>query len=287
MSLTATRPSRSHLAGLAAGATVLAALLTGCGSDDQATAATDAAAQQDPAAQGEQGGQGGGGQMPGTFGLIAAIDGEVFQVQNQMTGQVAVTVGSSTTITDQAAATLADVTAGACVVVRSADDAGEADDAAADSETTEVVASSVAITAATDEGCAGGSGGLGGPGGPGGGERPTDLPSDMPEMPDGEMPAMPEMPEMPESGRPGGFGGLGAFGEVTSVTASGFVVEGMNGDVTVTVSGDTTYTQQVAADEDALEIGRCVQVQGDADDTGAVTATSIAVSDAVDDQCAR
>lgn len=120
-------------------------------------------------------------------------------------------------------------------------------------------------------------------GGPGGGERqsgmPTDVPSDLPT----------DLPTDRPSGMPGGgrMGGFGTNGEVTAVTATGFVVKGNDGDVTVTVGGETTYTKQVASDATALTVGRCVRVDGDADDAGAVTAETIQVSDAVNDQCGR
>lgn len=258
-------------------ALALAVLLVGCGSDDTTGTASDSAPA-DVASGAPAGGPGGGGAMPGAFGEIAAVDGDVLQVQSQMTGQVAVTVTDATTITDQAAATLADVAAGVCVVVRTADGG----DAGSDGAATEVTASSVAISEAGDDGCAAG---FGGGGFPGGGERPTDMPTDLPTDLPSDFPS-----DMP-SGGPGGGGrpggGFGTVGEVKSVSADGFVVEGQDGDVTVTVGTDTTYTKQVASDSSALTVGRCVQAQGDADDTGAVTAETIRVSDKVDDQCGR
>lgn len=264
MTLTSlTRPLGAATCGLA-----LAAVLAGCGSDDASDTAP-AAAGSSAAAPGN-GGPGGGG-MPGTSGLIAAVDGSVLQVQNQMTGQVAVTVNASTKVTDQAAATLADVTTGVCVVVRTADDASAGTDAAP----TAVTAASVAVSTATADGCTGGFGG-----GPGNGQRPTDMPTDMPTDRPSDLPS----DGAGRGGRPGGFG---TVGEVKSVSGSGFVVDGPNGEVTVTVGSATTYTQQVASTSKALTAGRCVRVQGDADDTGAVTATTIQVSDAVDEQCAR
>lgn len=265
MTLTSlTRPVGAATCGLA-----LAALLVGCGSDD---AKDDTPAQAAPSGAAPGGGRGGG--MPGTFGLIAAVDGSTLQVQNQMTGQVAVTVTGSTTVTDQAAATLADVTAGTCVVVRTADDGSAS--AGTDAAPTEVTASSVAVSPATEDGCAGGFGGA-----PGNGQRPSGMPTDMPTDRPTDLPS-----DLQGRGgaRPGGFG---AVGEVRSVSGSGFVVEGPNGDVTVTVGSATTYTKQVASTSAALAEGRCARVQGDADDTGAVTATSIQVSDAEDGQCAR
>jgi hypothetical protein len=47
---------------------------------------------------------------------------------------------------------------------------------------------------------------------------------------------------------------------------------------TVDVSGTTTYTQTTSAAATGLAVGKCVQAIGAADDTGAVTATSITIS---------
>ncbi|KAB2811570.1 hypothetical protein F9L07_06795 [Pimelobacter simplex] len=196
-----------------------------------------------------------GSGAPGTSGQIAAVDGKVLQVRSQRTGQVAVTVTDRTTVTDQVAGTYADVTVGSCVVVRT----GTGDGAAA---------MSVAVQAAGDDGCSG----------PGGGQRPTDLPSDLPS----------DLPTDRPTDRPSGMPGFGVRGEVTSVADGSFVVSGgPDGDRTVTVADTTTYTHAAAATAAALTKGRCVQVSGDPDDTGAVTATAIQVSDAVDDQCGR
>lgn len=249
----------------------LATLLVGCGSDDATTNATDDVSAAAGAPSGAPSGGPGGGGMPGAFGEIAAVDGKVLQVRSQMTGQVAVTYTDATTITSQAAAKLADVTAGVCVVVRTAD---TDTDAGSDTEApTEVTAASVAISTAGDDGCSAGFGGGPGGGGPGNGERPTGMPTDLP------------------SGAPGGgrdgFGGFGTVGAVTSVSATGFVVESQGGDVTVIVGADTTYSKQVASDASALTVGRCVQAQGESDDTGAVTASTIRVSNKVGDQCGR
>ncbi|GAA1543408.1 DUF5666 domain-containing protein [Nocardioides humi] len=260
---------------LAAGA-ALAVLLTGCGDDEPATVASGTEGAPNAADGGGPGGAdgaGGPGGMPGTFGQIAAVDGNVLQVRSQDAGQTAVTVTDSTTVTDQVAGTLADVEVGTCVVVRT-DDTGTSTD--------EVAATSVSVSAGAD-GCTGGFGGGpggGGAGGGGGGERPSGMPTDLPtDLPTDRPSGMPD-----GGGRPGG---LGVMGEVTAVTDAGFVVEGRDGDVTVTVGAATTYTHQVDADATALTQGRCVRVQGDADDAGAVTATAIQVSDAVDDQCGR
>lgn len=245
--------------GVVATGVALAALLAGCGRDDATDPAADVTS---GAAGGVPSGApaGGPGGMPGTFGEIAAVSGDTLQVRSQVAG------------------TLADVKAGVCVVVRSAT-AGDAS-ATETAGPTEVDAATVAIVAAGDDGCD--AVGMFG-GGPGGGLRPTDLPSDFPSDLPSDLPT--DRPSgMPDGGRMGAFG---TNGEVTSVTATAFVVKGNDGDVTVTVGSDTTYTKQVASDATALTVGRCVRVDGDADDAGAVTARTIQVSDAVNDQCGR
>ncbi|MDQ6527064.1 DUF5666 domain-containing protein [Nocardioides sp. LHD-245] len=249
------RPLSRPLSATAAGI-ALAALLAACGSDEPAgRAVTDTTEAGSGSVRAAPDGAVG---PPGTVGQIAAVDGRVLQVRSQMSGQTAVTVTDSTTVTDQVDGSLADVRAGACVVVRTAD---------AGTPTDQVAATSVAVAAATDAGC-------GSPGGPGEGKRLSGTPSELPS-------------ELPTDRPPGMAGGFGLVGAVTSVTDGGFVVEGRDGQVTVTVGGDTTYTREVTAGAAALTRGRCVRVQGDADDAGAVTATAIQVSDGVDGQCGR
>ena len=55
--------------------------------------------------------------------------------------------------------------------------------------------------------------------------------------------------------------------------------------VTVTTSGDTAYTTTADASASDLKVGVCVTSRGEADDTGAITATTVAVSAAVDGEC--
>ncbi|TIC84817.1 hypothetical protein E8D34_13945 [Nocardioides sp. GY 10113] len=288
------RPSRAgRLATLTAGLAVLAALAGGCGSEDAAASGAGAVAgddQQGGRQGGRQGGLQGGrqgeavGRMPGAAGLIAAVDGDVLQVQSQQTGQVAVTVGDGAIVTDRVAAVLGDVEVGSCVVVR-ADDAGGTD--GSDAAGAPVAAASVSITAADDAGdcTVGGGRGMGGPGGPDG-ERPSGMPADLPtDLPEG-MPT-----ERPGAMQGGGRGGFGTAGQVTAVSGRGFTVAAIvpgadsTAEVTVTVTDDTTYTRQAAATRQALAVGRCVVASGETDETGAVTADRISVSDAVDGDC--
>lgn len=248
-----------------ASSVLVLATLAACGaaSDDDGTAVDETPAAGSPA----DGGPAGAGPMPGATGKIAAVSDRTLQVQNDQTGQVAVTWTARTAFTQEVDATLADVTAGVCVAVSSDGEAAEGEP---------VAATSVRITEATDDGCAGGMQ----LGGPGGGEppegMPTDLPSDMPSDLPSDMPA-----------RMGG----GAFGEVVAVSADGFTVSATRPGadeattVEVMVSANTTYTTNADADQTALEVGRCVSATGDSDGTGAVTAERISVSDATDGQC--
>lgn len=240
-----------------AGAVLMIATLAACGSggDPEATDVDP----QDSAPTVRGGGP--GGTPPGAAGEVADVSGRTAQVQGP-TGQVAVTWTGDTTFTEEVDATLADVTVGACVLVTGADDT--------DAEATEVTAATVRIDEPADDGGCGF--GAGGPGGDG--ERPEGAPSDLP------------------SGAPDGVRrGFGTVGQVSAVSDDAFSVTSQRpGDedpveVTVTVDGDTALTTTAAAKASAVEVGRCVVARGDGDDTGAVTATSISVSDPVDGEC--
>lgn len=255
-------------------AAVLLATLTACGGSDATATDTSpaaATASQDAGA----GGAAGGFTMPGASGTIAAISGKTLQVQSDQSGQVAVTYTADTAITAQVAGTLADVTVGSCVRIGS-------DDATDTSDSDAITATSVTITAAVDGSCSGGFGGGGGGTPPSG--APTDgMPSGMPtDLPSG----------MPTDGAGGGgFGGRGVSGEVSAVDGDTLTVEVSDMGATtttptaVTVSGTTTYTTTQDADSSALVVGQCATAMGDSDDTGAVTADTISVSDPVDGAC--
>jgi len=248
-----------------ASSVLLLATLAACGgSDDAATDGSGSAAQAGGAPNAGQGA--GGGRFPGASGTVAAVSGSTAQVQSDQSGQVAVSWTKDTAFTQQVDAALADVTVGSCVMVTTVDD----DDTAA----------TVRITAANDDDSCGFGGGQGGGpgGGPGDGERPEGAPSDLPS-------------DLPSGAPGGGRGGFGTIGEVTAVSATGFTVSATQPgsedttDVSVTVGDDTTYTSQAKAQASAVTVGRCVTARGDSDDTGAVTATTISVSDPVDGQC--
>ncbi|MDF1602706.1 hypothetical protein [Nocardioides sp. YIM 152315] len=200
------------------------------------------------------------------------------QVQSRQGGQVAVTWTEDTTFTEQVDGTLDDVTVGACAVVTTGAETSQD----STEEVAEVAAATVRATEAND------GGGCGfGAGGPGRGEppegTPTDRPSDRPSDLPGDLSS--DAPNGPR------VRGVGTVGEVTAVSADGFTLSTITPDsddaaeVTVTVGDDTTYTTTADAKSSAVSVGRCVTARGESDDTGAVTADTISVSDPVDGEC--
>jgi len=248
---------------LVAATAATALLLAGCSggaSGDQPSSRTTSS--EGPQTQ-RQGGPGGG--FPGGSGKVVEVDGSTAQVQGP-DGQVAVSWTAKTVFTKQVEGDASDVEVGSCVMVQppesdSSDDSSDA-----------VTAGTVRVVAATDGACGAGAGGQGPQ------LRRVDPPSGAAE---GD----------PPSGAPRRFR-MGAFGEVTKVTDDGFVVSATRPGsdkkqtVTVTTTDDTTYTTTEKATASAVRTGVCVTSRGKPDDTGAITATSIAVEPAVGDECA-
>jgi hypothetical protein len=114
----------------------------------------------------------------------------------------------------------------------------------------------------------------------GGGMRPQNGTSGRPSRPSG-------------ANKPGGGGQGGgrATGKVTAVSGTGFTMQqdnpqtGATTDVQVTVGGSTTYMKSASASASALKVGECVTANGQADSSGAVTATTIAISPAGPNGC--
>jgi hypothetical protein len=84
-------------------------------------------------------------------------------------------------------------------------------------------------------------------------------------------------------GAGGGFGfGNAAFGTVASVGNGSFVVTSTRGasttKVTVTTTSATVYREDETATKASLKVGLCATAIGATDDTGAVTARTIALS---------
>ena len=221
--------------------------------------------------------------FPGTVGTAAAVSGSSLEVQNPTSGQVTVTFGATTAITETVAVTSKNLTVGSCVTVVGkppATGTATAGGAAAKS----VTATSVTISAPVKGNCtaAGGFGGFGGFGRGGNGGNGGNGPG-------GSSPR-PSFSPRPRPSRSGGaFGrGAGAFGgadgKVTSVSSSGFVVQGRNPaagtdtSITVTTSATTKYLKTVTTGPSALKVGQCITAVGTPNSIGAVAARSIRIS---------
>ncbi|MCW2755279.1 MAG: hypothetical protein JWQ32_2690 [Marmoricola sp.] len=279
--MTTSLHSRIVLARRVAAACGTGVLLLGaaaCGSSSPQPAASGA--NNAGAGSGQQ--AGGAGQFPGANGLVAAVSGTTAQVQSPQSGQVAVSWTSSTTFTKQVSAKLADVKVGDCVVAMPAPSASGSSTTPA-APPTSITAASVRITTPVGGSCTpttrAGGGGFGGtpPGGSGNG---------------------PQSNGTPPSGTGRGqvrFGGLGAFGKVTAVAANGFTVvqtrpAAASGTATTTsvevrTTATTTFTTTATGSASDVKVGVCVRAQGKTDSTGAITATTMALTPPVGGQC--
>jgi hypothetical protein len=264
-------------------------LISACGGSGSASASSASSA---PSAGGSNaaGGQG-NGRFPGTSGEIAAESGTTLQVQNT-SSQTAVNYSSSTRITNTVPATAADVKVGMCVVARPATSSTNAS-----ASSTTVAAATVVVSDPVNGSCTSGigdgAGGFPAAGASGfagrfrNGSRPSGAPS-------------------PGAG---GFNraAFGANGLVTHVDGASFVVASRRREigaaaspsasasasasqtitnVTVTTTSATTYSKTLSATSTALAVGECVTAIGKTDDTGAVTASSIAIEAKVNGGCA-
>lgn len=261
------RSSRRRWAPALTGAGIVMLAVAGCSSGGTsatpaAAIASSAAPSSSPAPTGTR------AAFPGVVGTAAAVSGSSIEVQNPTSGQVTVTFTGTTPFTDSVTVTSKDVTVGSCVTVIGQPSATGA-------ATTPVTATSVTISTPVKGSCTGaggfGGGGFGGFGRGQGGSSPRPSFSPRPR-PSGSGGAF---------GR-GGFGG--ANGKVTSVSASGFVVQGRNPaagtttSVTVTTTAATKYLKTVTAGPSALKVGQCITAVGTANSIGAVAARSIRIS---------
>jgi hypothetical protein len=293
------RPSRTVLravpyAGVAA-ATVLA--LAACG-PATASGGGGAPAGGSTAAPTGAAGAGGGQRQPGVNGLIAAVSGSTMQVQTR-TDQTAVSWNDTTTFTTVESAALSDVIVGTCVTVLEPAASGTATGSATSGPATQVTAASVEVRPATNGECAGGFGGAGGPGGTAG------APGAGATAPAGAPTGAPTGTATNGTGGRGGgdFGRRAVTGLVTAVSGDTITVQEtmrVRGDgtasstataspttatVTVTTTSSTTYTAQKAGAATDVAVGVCASALGKADDTGAVTATSIMLRPTTNGSC--
>jgi hypothetical protein len=218
----------------------------------------------------------------GVQGEVAAVTGTTMQVQDT-DSQTAVTWSDSTTFQRTSTADASAASVGTCVVVLGGTDAA---------------ATSVAVSDPVDGECTGGLG-FGGSGGFGGfsgqgpaGEMPDGMPTDMPDGMPTDLPT--DMPDGMPTDMPSGAAGAGfdlTVGLVTATADGSLTVEttdqdGATSSATVTVDAATTWTRTAAADATAVAVGLCASAQGESDDSGGMTATSVTLSDPTDEGCA-
>lgn len=242
------------------------------------------------------GGSAGGrlGGFPGVSGLVADVTGSTAQVQTP-TSQTAVTWTRTTRFSEQRSSKPAALKVGDCVIAVSqsavpggSGGSGGATPApttppSASGQTTKVAATSVEIFSATSTGCgfgprAGGNGARRSDGGGTATSRPSGIPTSRPSF----------------TGGPRNGARFGASGTVTAIESSSFTIASTRGSakgtsqtVTVTWSGTTRFTALASTSASAVKVGVCLSATGKTGDTGALTATTIALSPPVNGSCAQ
>lgn len=241
---------------------VTVAALAACSSSSKSSSNASAAS----SAPSSGSGSGRTGQpAPAAFGLAAAISGNTIEVQDPSTGQVSVTYSTSTKFTQSKKETVATLAAGDCITAVGAPPAsGSASASAPAAQPTTFTATSITVVASTNGSCTGG--GFGGGARPSGSARPSGAPSG--------------------SGSGAARGGFGTFasGKIQSVSGATIVLQVTNRSTnavtqdTITTTSATTVTTTAPATAAALKVGECVTATGPTNDTGAVTASRIALS---------
>lgn len=200
---------------------------------------------------------------PAAFGTVAAVSGSDVEVQNPTSGQVTVHLTPATKVVATVSGTAADVHVGGCAAVQPVPPSGgTASPPATVPPGTPVTARAVTLSAATGGACTAllRGPGLGGPG----------------------RASAPPASGAPATPRPRVGGPRPAAGLITAVTSGGFTLRetgpgGATTSVTVTTTAQTSYTRTEPATPAAITVGSCLVAQGRADDTGAVTATTVTV----------
>ena len=225
---------------------------------------------------------------PGTSGSISAVNPTSIFVQDTADQtQTTVNFTSSTTFSQAVTTTAAAVKVGDCVTASAATanarPSARPSAGASRTPVTALTATSVTITA-TSGTCTRGNGGGFGAGAGGFRGNPSARPSNFPSG-------------FPSGAARGNFGGFAdtTFGTVTSVGNGTFVVKSTRGggnggtattaDVTVTTTASTTYREDETATKANLKVGLCATAIGTTDDTGAVTARTIALSTPTSSGC--
>ncbi|MGH9056044.1 MAG: DUF5666 domain-containing protein [Acidimicrobiales bacterium] len=264
----------------------LAAILAACGGSPTKVSASPTTT---VANRSGLGGSGRGGPRgPAASGQVASITGSSMEVQSQASGQETVSWTSSTRFVDTATAPSSALAAGDCVTVTGTRSGST------------LTARSVEITTASSKGSCtagafGGARGFGGGfarsgsgGGAASGSRPT-FPAN-----GGSLPAV--------------AANLGfATGKVTAVSGPALTIDGYSINpgsfrprsgstsssttvpatttIRVVLTSSTAYMERSEGSAANLAVGDCVTAQGSTDSTGAVSATSVSITPAVNGIC--
>jgi hypothetical protein len=192
------------------------------------------------------------------------------QVQTR-TDQTAVSWNDATTFTTVATAALSDVTVGTCVTVLEPPASGTPTGSATSSPATQVTAASVEVRPARNGECAGAPTGTvtNGTGGRGAADFGRRAVAGLVTAVNGDTITV------QETMRARGDGTASSTATASPMTAT----------VTVATTSSTTYTAQKAGAATDVAVGECASALGKADDTGAVTATSITLRPATNGSC--
>lgn len=237
--------------------------------------------------------------QPGAAGKIAEVDAGSIEVQGT-DSQTTVSFTASTTITAQVAATASAVAVGSCISVTSDEASGVGGPNASD-VSQPITATSVEILPLSSDGTCSFGPGAGGFGGGGFGRTSGARPSGAPTNGFGQGDRSSTRPSTRPSGATGALRGR-AIGTVVSVSGTTVIVKevaftGRAGSTpsgsptpttqsrTVNLTSTTTYQTTQTATSAALIVGKCTVAQGKSDSSGALAATSIAITDPVNGSC--
>ena len=263
------------LAGGVGAVVLIAACSSGSGSGSTPTGSPSSSPSQ-------QAGVGSGrGAGPGAAGTIAEVAAGSIEVQNQSTGQVTVKYTAKTAFVQVKSTTEAAVKPGTCVLAAAApSQTASGSPSPASPPSTTFTAATVFLSQRENGKCTladlGGGARTGGSRAPRSGQFPSGFPTGARRS--------------GANGRNFGFAERAA-GAVTAVSGSTITVSGTNPRTnaavtyTVDVDASTKYSQTVATTSKALAVGQCASATGRADDTGAVTATSIRLSPPTNGNC--
>ena len=181
----------------------------------------------------------------GTAGQLVQINGQTLIITGP-NGDTTVTYSTTTSISKTSTATLADITAGTCIVATGTKDASGA-----------VTAATVRLAPKTAAGCAASFG-------PGPGAGATPRPSSSPRP------------------TPSGLANRAIVtGEVTAASGTSVtILTTANGSQTITVPTTAVVTRNFSVTSADLQTGECVRATGPKDAAGTVAATSLTISPA-------